>query len=159
MSYDLFVFSKEAAPKTRVDFLKWYSAQTEWTTEHSYGDPAITSTELKNWFVEMINIFPAMSGPYANDEDYNEYQTDYSIGRHFIYAAFDRSVAEKAFTSMLELGEKYDVGFFDVSSANMDIFFPDNGKFLTIENHTTILQQLKINKNINLGGYFGKPAN
>lgn len=57
MSYDLMVFRKEVAPKNRADFMKWYQDQTEWTEEHSYDDPANTSIELRNWFIDMIKTF------------------------------------------------------------------------------------------------------
>lgn len=30
MSYDLMVFEKTKAPKTRKEFLEWYEKQTEW---------------------------------------------------------------------------------------------------------------------------------
>jgi len=64
MSYDLMVFRKEAAPNTRAEFMKWYDRQTKWTEEHSYDDPANTSTDLRNWFMEMIQTFPAKNGPF-----------------------------------------------------------------------------------------------
>ena len=134
MSYDLMVFRKEAAPKTRTDFMKWYQDQTEWTEEHSYDDPANTSTELRNWFVEMIQTYPAMNGPFASDDDDNQNVSDYSVGKDVIYVSFAWSLAEQAYNKMLELAEKYGVGFFDVSSDNGDIFFPDNGKLKPIDN-------------------------
>lgn len=131
------VFRKEAAPKTRSDFMKWYQEQTEWTEEHSYDDPTNTSTELRNWFMELTHTFPAMNGPFASDDDDNLYVSDYSIGKDIIYVAFAWSLAEQAYTTMLKLAEKHDVGFFDVSSDNGDILFPDNGKLKAIDNTTT----------------------
>lgn len=136
MSYDLMVFRKEAAPKTRTDFMKWYENQTEWAEEHGYDDPANTSPELRNWFMEIIQTFPAMNGPYASDDDDNKYVSDYSIGKDVIYVAFAWSLAEQAYKTMLELAEKHGVGFFDVSSDNGDILFPDNGKLKSIDNLT-----------------------
>jgi hypothetical protein len=137
MSYDLMVFRKEAAQKTRTDFMKWYQDQTEWTEEHSYDDPANTSTELRNWFMEMTQTFPAMNGPFASDDDDNPNVSDYSIGKDVIYVAFAWSLAEQAYTTMLKLAEKHGVGFFDVSSDNGDILFPDNGKLKAIDKATT----------------------
>ena len=133
MSYDLMVFRKEAAPKARTDFMKWYQDQTEWTEEHSYNDPANTSAELRNWFMEMIQTFPAMNGPLASDDDDNSNVSDYSIGKDVIYVAFAWSLAEQAYNKMLELAEKHGVGFFDASSDNGDILFPDNGKLKSID--------------------------
>jgi hypothetical protein len=154
MSYDLMVFKKESAPKTRTDFMKWYKTQTEWSEEHSYDNPENTSTELRNWFLEMIISFPAMNGPYASDED-NASVTDYSIGRNVIYAAFAWSVAEKAYETMLVLAEKHGVGFFDVSSENGDIYFPDKGKLIAIENADNKSQNLE--PEISSSGQESKP--
>lgn len=130
------VFRKESAPKTRADFIKWYEDQTEWTEKHSYDDPVNTSPELRNWFMEMTQAFPAMSGPFANEDDDNPNVSDYNIGKDAIYVAFAWSLAEQAYNQMLALAEKHGVGFFDVSSANGDILFPDNGKLIAIENAT-----------------------
>jgi hypothetical protein len=141
MSYDLMVFKKLAAPKSRVDFMKWYYIQTQFTENHSYNDPANTAVGLNNWFLDMIKIFPAMNGPYSNhdDDNDNEFITGYSIGSDVIYIDFRWSVAEKAYNTTLELAEKHRVGFFDVSSDNGDILFPENGKLVSIdeldENH------------------------
>jgi len=136
MSYDLMVFRKEAAPKTRAEFMKWYQEQTEWTEKHSYDDPANTSTELRNWFMDMIQTFPAMNGPFSSQNDDNPNFSDYSIGKNVIYVAFAWSLAEQAYSKMVELAEKHGVGFFDVSSDNGDILFPDNGKLKPIDNPT-----------------------
>lgn len=144
------VFKKEAAPKTRTDFMKWYQDQTEWTEEHSYDDPANTSTELRNWFLEMTQTFPAMNGPFASDDDDNPNVSDYCVGKDVIYVAFAWSLAEEAYNKMLELAEKHGVGFFDVSSDNGDILFPDNGKLKPIDNPTN-------NSNSSIGGQKSKP--
>jgi len=131
MSYDLMVFRKEAAPKTKTEFMKWYHDQTEWTEEHSYNDPAITSIELRNWFMEMIQTLPAMNGPFATHDDDNLKVSDYCIGKDVIYVAFAWPLAEQAYSTMRGLAEKHGVGFFDCSG-NGDIFFPENGKLKAI---------------------------
>jgi len=139
MSYDLMVFREPAAPKNRVDFMKWYYIQTEFAENHSYDDPANTSVGLNNWFLDMIKKFPAMNGPYSNnddDEDYdydNEFITGYSIGKDMIYIDFRWSVAEEAYKTTVELAEKHRVGFFDVSSDNGDILLPRDGKLEPVE--------------------------
>jgi hypothetical protein len=133
MSYDLMVFRKEAAPKTRTDFMLWYDNQTQWAEKHSYDDPANTSIALREWFMEMIKTFPAMNGPFAS-EDYDDPKvSEYCIGKDVIYVEFPWSVSEQACNKMLELAEKHGVGFFDVSSNNGVILFPVNGKLITIE--------------------------
>ncbi len=30
MSYDLLVFEKTKAPRTRMEFMKWFEVETEW---------------------------------------------------------------------------------------------------------------------------------
>jgi len=100
MSYDLMVFNPKTAPKSESEFLKWYDYQTEWTEDHSYDDPKVTSIELRNWFMEMIIEFPAMNGPYSpsdlDDRIDDDDITDYSIGKEVIYSAFRLSLAEKS---------------------------------------------------------------
>jgi hypothetical protein len=126
MSYDLMVFRPDVAPKTRPEFMTWYEGQTAWSEGHSYNDPAVTSDDLKSWFMDMIETFPAMNGPYAKegDED-NDFVTDYSIGKEVIYVAFAWSLAEQAYEKMKALAEKHKVGFFDASADNGEILFPD----------------------------------
>lgn len=128
------VFRKEAAPSSKAEFMDWYAVQTEWSEEHSYDDPAITSPELRNWFIEMIESFPAMNGPYATDideeDDDADKLTDYSIGRDVIYATFSWSLVEEAYEEVSRLATKHKVGFFDVSADDGDIIIPnDDGTF------------------------------
>ncbi|ANQ51674.1 hypothetical protein MY04_4334 [Flammeovirga sp. MY04] len=133
MSYDLMVFNPKNAPKSETDFMNWYENQTEWEEEHDYDDPKVSSEELRNWFMEMINDFPALNGPYAPDDidvriDDDEL-TDYCVGKDVIYSAFRFSVAEKAYPKMIELAEKHKVGFFD-ASGNGNIMFPNGNGIL-----------------------------
>ena len=147
MSYDLMVFRKEAAPTYRTAFMDWYEHQTEWSEPHSYDDPVNTSPELRNWFMEMIETFPAMSGPYASDDDEeNPHLAEYCIGNDVVYASFNWSLAEQAYNQMLAMAEKHGVGFFDVSSDNGDIFFPSDGKLRAISNS----QDLSRNQSISV---------
>lgn len=134
MSYDLMVFDKASAPKTKAEFMTWYDHQTEWTEGHSYDDPAITSESLRNWFFEMIKVFPALNGPYSVDEE-SDRTTDYCIGRDVIYAAFAWSMTAPAYKTMYELAQKHQVGFFDASGTG-EIFFPVNGTLTSIVNQT-----------------------
>jgi hypothetical protein len=125
MSYDLMVFRPEAAPRTRIEFMAWYSQQAEWQEEHSYDDPANCSVELRNWFMDMIKKFPALNGPFSVDDPDNYNVTDFCIGKDVIYAAFSWSVAEKAYEIMKETAERHKVGFFDASAEDGDILFPN----------------------------------
>jgi hypothetical protein len=124
MSYDLMVFDPLAAPRNREDFLSWYDAQTQWTEQHTYDDPKITTPALASWFAEMSRTFPPMNGPFASDDFDNPMVTDYSVGQSLIYAAFAWSQAEAAFETVDRLAAKHAVGFFDVSGEEGIIRFP-----------------------------------
>ncbi|MFD0715506.1 hypothetical protein [Paenibacillus sp. GCM10027626] len=134
MSYDLMVFEEKAAPKDKNSFMDWYKHQTEWTEEHSYDDPAVSSAALRNWFMDIKAAFPPMNGPFAlSDDEFDELGddevkvTDYSIGRDAIYAAFAWSCAEEAYEMVKQLAKKHRVGFFD-ASGDGDIFLPDGSE-------------------------------
>jgi len=133
MSYDLMVFDATKAPKVREEFIVWFKEQTQWNESHDYEDISVTSPALKNWFMEMKQTFPPLNGAYAptdemmaKDEDLEAHLTDYSIGYDIIYAGFRWSVAEEAITLMVELAQKHGVGFYDVSSDDGDIIFPES---------------------------------
>ena len=133
MSYDLMVFRKEAAPNDRKAFIEWYHLQTEWSEDHSYDDPTVTSERLRNWFMEIIETFPTLNGPFASDLTDDPKITDYSIGMDMIYAGFAWSEAESAYSKMLELAKKHGVGFFN-ASGNEEILVPDgNGSLRRLE--------------------------
>lgn len=134
MSYDLMVFEKTKAPNNKIEFMKWYDEQSEWNEDHDYESIEVTSTNLKNWFMDMIKMFPPMNGEFApeddaieNDEELERHLTDYCIGSAVIYASFAWSLAEEAYDSMLHFALKHDVGFFDVSG-NGDIVLSDGKK-------------------------------
>ena len=126
MSYDLMVFEPTAAPRGRAEFMKWYAKQTEWSEDHDYDDPKVSSPALQRWFGEMIEVFPPMNGPLAgDDDDDNPHVTDHCVGREVIYSAFAWSCAEEAYSRMRDLALKHRVGFFDASSEDGEILFPD----------------------------------
>lgn len=130
MSYDLMVFERTKAPQKHKDFLEWYEKETEWKEEHDYDDPAVTSPALKSWYEEITKTFPNMNGPDApneepDDEDAEAHLTDYSIGHHVIYAAFAWSVADEAYEVTKALARKHNVGFFDVSGEEGEVYLPD----------------------------------
>jgi len=137
MSYDLMVFQKDSAPGNRIDFMKWYQEQIEWKESHDYNDPINTSEELRNWFMEMIKTFPPLNGPLATKDFDSSDASDYAIGNEVIYVGFSWSVADEARKAMIRLAEKYQVGFFDVSNNNPEIYFPVNGKLVPIGNLDT----------------------
>jgi predicted DNA-binding WGR domain protein len=123
LSFDLLVFDPQAAPRSRKDFMAWYSKQTEWTEAHGYSDPRVCTPALRSWFFEMSRQFPPMSGPVADDID-DSLLTDYSIGRSLIYAAFAWSQADKARKQAFQLAKRHRVGFFEVSARKGRIWTP-----------------------------------
>lgn len=111
------VFNIAAAPKTGSEFNDWFEHQTEWSEDHSYDDPKVTTKELRDWFMEMIINFPALNGPHKlpdTDPRIDEDSiTDYSVGSDVIYAAFAWSVADEVYSHALELAAKHNVGILD----------------------------------------------
>lgn len=134
MSYDLMVFELGDAPAERTKLMKWYHVQTEWSEDHSYEDPSVPSTQLQNWFQEMITFFPPMNGPLASDDADDSKVTDFCIGKPMIYAAFAWSESETALTTMRDLAIKHNVGFFDVSNDEGEILIPNSSKTISTDN-------------------------
>jgi len=129
MSFDMMVFESSAAPRDQSSFMEWYAQQTEWTEDHSYDDPGVSSPALQRWFAEMAERFPPLNGPAANpdaDPD-NPNLTDHCIGRTVIYTAFRWSVAEEAHATMRPLAIKHGVGFFHASEDPGEILIPSTG--------------------------------
>jgi hypothetical protein len=130
MSYDLMVFDPLEAPRDRALFKQWYERTTEWSENHSYNDPSVTTVALRAWYEDIRRMFPNMNGPDApSDEDIDQFGhrlADYSIGRHAIYVAFAWSVAEDAYPTVREAAVAHNVGFYDVSGDEGDgeIYFP-----------------------------------
>jgi hypothetical protein len=124
MSYDLMVFDPQSAPLEREKFMAWYRKQTEWSEGHKYDDPEVTTPELRAWFMEIIQHFPAMDGPYRSEDLDAEEMSDYSIGRSLIYAGFSWEYAEAAYDAVFRIAEKHRVGFFDVSADEGGVWVP-----------------------------------
>jgi hypothetical protein len=132
MSYDLLVFSPAAAPKTKPAFKAWYDTQTQWAEEHPYNDPTITTPALQAWLQEMAHTFPDMNGPNVTDDHSSAYETDYSIGRVVIYAAFSWSVTGEAHEMAQRLAQKHQVGFWDPSFEG-PILLPVDGELTPMD--------------------------
>ena len=132
MSYDLAVFKPSVAPIEREQFLAWVDRITQWQEPHTYNDPEVSSPALRSWFFEMIEQFPPMNGAYAKEDVDDPCVTDYSLGETLIYSAFAWSKAEEAFKTTIRLAEKHQVGFYHVSSAKGEVYFPDLGGRLVL---------------------------
>ena len=122
------VFEPSAAPRTPVEFFAWYEQQAEWSEDHSYDSHAVCGLQLASWFLEMAQTFPPLNGPLATEEE-SPRLTDYSIGRSVIYAAFGWSQVEPSTELMTALARKHGVGFFNPSSMEGPVQFPDGLSF------------------------------
>lgn len=131
MSYDLMVFAPEAAPKKREPFLAWHEEQTELAEDHSYADPAVTTPALQAFYADIVQTFPAMPLDEREDEDVDDEEdddstdTDYTIGKGFIYMSFPWSQIDDAHATVTRLAGQHGVGFFDVSSDIGETWLPD----------------------------------
>lgn len=121
------VFETTRAPAESEAFEAWYREQSQWAEDHEYNDPGVSSDALRSWMMDMIQIFPAMNGPLAPEDDPEDdaLLTDYCVGRDVIYVAFAWSKAELAYPTMFELAARHGVGFFNVSSSAGEIWRPD----------------------------------
>jgi len=130
MSYDLAVFAPTAAPTARQEFLSWFTEQAKWEQSHSYDNPEVSTPELRDWFLEMIKLFPPLNGPFSPKEfpEDEDSLTDYTIGEALIYAAFRWPKEESAYETTFQLAQKHAVGFFNLSSSNGEVWTPNGGK-------------------------------
>lgn len=121
------VFDPDIPPRNRKEFMEWYNDQTTWSEEHSYDDPKNASPKLQKWLSEFLKAFPPMNGPCAASEEMidDPHVTDHCIGNSVVYSAFAWSIAEEAYNAMRESAIKHGLGFFNVSSDEGEILFPD----------------------------------
>jgi hypothetical protein len=129
MSYDILVFDPAYAPRERGAFRQWWDAQADWSEPHPYNDPAFTTPSLRAWFMEMIERFPALNGPYASPRDRRA--ADYCIGYHLVYVAIwvdKQATHERAH----ELAGKHRLGLYEASSPDGEIWLPGAGDELVL---------------------------
>jgi hypothetical protein len=133
MSYDLAVFEPGAPPPNHAGFIAWYKEQTKWGEGHDYNDLKVTTPALHAWFLEIIQTYPALNGPYASEANVDNLKTtDYSIGKVMIYASFAWSQMENARPAMFALAKKHQIGFFDVSADDGEVWLPRKGEYLHV---------------------------
>lgn len=125
MSYDLFVFDADAAPRSRDEFIVWYSEQME--SADVVDRLSAATANLLKWYQDIGSEFPDMNGPSFSDNDIdNPKVAGYSFCSASIYVDFRWSVAETAYEAVRRLAQKHCVGFYDVSGdeGNGEIMFP-----------------------------------
>ena len=137
IDFYVLAFDIGVAPNNRKEFLEWKEQQMEWKEEHDYNNINISSNNLKNWYMDIINKFPPIIEDLENyDEEFeknenNEYLTEYSIGKNIIYSIFNWRKAEEAFELIKILSEKHKIGFLIIEAylEINEIYFP-NGKII-----------------------------
>ena len=115
MSYDLFAFDLATAPADDAELLVWFEQQAEWSEPHGYGDPSVTTAELRNFYRELISTFPPQGGLEAPAELDEAFSADYAIGYSIVYVGLRYSVAARAGELFLRLGAKHGVGVCEIS--------------------------------------------
>jgi len=141
MSYDLMVFAPEAAPEGREAFMHWFRKVTKWGEEHDYDDPAYTSPKLRDWYGDMVSVFPDMNGPNGVADDHPSHDsghvTDYTCARDAIYVGFSWNVAEEAYDHTLTYAAIHKVGFFDVSTPDGAVWLPSASGYRVVHGGTS----------------------
>ena len=59
MSYDILAFDPAAVAD--ADFTAWWEEQSQWSEDHSYDDPVVTTANLRSFYNELIQTFPPMN--------------------------------------------------------------------------------------------------
>lgn len=119
------VFDPAQPPTYRAGFMEWYAQQTEWGEDHGYNDPEVCTPNLRSWFHELRQDYPAMNGPFASDDVDDPRLTDFCIGRSVIYATFAWSEASRARRKVFDAAAKHGLGFFDVSADDGGVWVPN----------------------------------
>lgn len=114
MSYVILAFDPAAVAD--ADFTAWWEEQSQWSGDHSYDDPEVTTANLRSFYNELIQTFPPMNGPGApteeawrRDAELLGRMSDYSVGTLLVYGAFSWSQARTARDTFTELAAKHEV--------------------------------------------------
>lgn len=118
MSYDIAVFNPVGAPADDDAFVAWFQQQS--TPD---DDPDAGTVALRNWFSDFSGHFPALNGPYADDDG----TTSYRFGRTVTVASCPDGEAEKAARTGRSLAAKHGVGFYNANSGDERLFLPGGG--------------------------------
>ncbi len=120
MSYDILAFDPAAVAD--ADFPAWWEEQSQWSEDHSYDDPGVTTANLRSFYSELIQTFPPLNGPgaaayetWSDDAELMSQMSDYSIGTSLIYGAFAWSRARTARATFTALAAKHGVAVAMVS--------------------------------------------
>lgn len=141
MSFGILAFEPSATSDEGFAF--WYENQMEWSEDHGYDDPSVTTFRLRAFYEDLVVSYRAMNGPDAPtdeeldaDEELESRLVDYSIGTVLVYAAFAWSQAEYAQQVFCELAAEHDVAVALVSESPMPpIIRPSSPTGLNSSNH------------------------
>ncbi|MDH6284626.1 hypothetical protein [Prescottella agglutinans] len=122
MSYDIAAF--DPAATTDSDFLRWYELQCEETEDHDYRDVAVTTPELRAFFLALSEVFPPLDDiddatyeQLAADPNFQGGLTSHTIGATMIYACFSWAVADRAREVFCDLAAEHKVAVALVSDS------------------------------------------
>ena len=118
MSYEIAVFDASAAPQDDEQFVIWYQQQGA-----REDDPDEGTVALRNWFADFSTHYPAINGPYADDDG----NTTYRFGKAITKAQCPADQSEKAADTGRQLAAKHGVGFYNENSGEERLFFPKGG--------------------------------
>ncbi|TLP61536.1 hypothetical protein FEE96_14970 [Parasedimentitalea maritima] len=151
MSYDLFVFDPQLAPRDRVAFIQWYLDQVEnWPIDCDTLDQM--TGNLPRFYELLRREFPPLNGPGAYDWDRSQglpqskpfwrklvgldrgvftvrgaaiedRVTEYNFAKHSIYLNFGWSVSNSAWSGVFNAACSVGVGFFEASAENPPIIY------------------------------------
>ena len=129
MSY--YVLAFDPAAVSDAGFPAWWERESEWERDHDYNDPTIASPAVGTFFHELIQTFPAMNGPLADeaaldDPERESFVTDYSIAPEFVYAAFSWAQAQAATDLVAALSAKHGLAVAWVSGDPLQITRPES---------------------------------
>lgn len=120
MSYDILAFDPAAVAD--ADFTAWREEQSQWSEDHSYDDPEVTTANLRSFYNELIQTFPPMNGlgapayeTWHHDAELVSQMSNYSIGTSLVYGAFSWSQARTARATFTALANKHGVAVAMVS--------------------------------------------
>lgn len=132
MSYDVVIFEETKAPRVSGEFIEWMEKEIDWKEDVDYNNPEVASKALRLFYDEITKTFPDLNGPNVNEDEIDEYYTEYDITPNVIFMAFGWTHAEKASELVIELLEKYNVGLYDPGEGKA-YFSIANGSALVLD--------------------------
>lgn len=133
MGMNVLFFERSQAPERADAFWQWHAKVTAWDEPVDYNDPMTTTAALRDFYYDLIQTYPPMSGPCAlSDEELaakglsDEHTSDYTIAPTVLYADFPYAIIDDkdydVYETIFELAE--DHGITAMTYDHPCIFFP-----------------------------------